>query len=256
VKLGLEVDFEPGTEQAVSTCSRRYPFDYLVGSVHWIGGWDFMRDRARPSSRDAACAGAFEQYFELETPLAASGMVDVLAHVDVIKKSRRVARGRAPLGDLYEPVVEAAAVDSGTAVEISSGGLRRRVGEIFPAPRLPGAVPRGRRTDHAGQRRPPGRRCRPGATPRWSRCPRGGYTTYRTPAPGDAGYTEYLRFAYVARTYGWHERLARTYGWHERLARTAGTNGWHGPTISDRPASYSTSSTSSISTCGLAARTK
>jgi histidinol-phosphatase (PHP family) len=131
VKLGLEVDFQPGTEQAVVDLLAGYPFDYLVGSVHWIGGWDFMRDPGTDEFARRGVRRAFEQYFELETQLAASGMVDVLAHVDVIKKSGALPDG--PLGDLYQPVVEAA-VDSGTAVEVSSGGLRRRVNEIFPAP--------------------------------------------------------------------------------------------------------------------------
>jgi histidinol-phosphatase (PHP family) len=131
VKLGLEVDFEPGTEQAVLDLLAGYPFDYLVGSVHWLGAWDFVRESAPREFARRGARRAFEEYFELETALAASGMVDVLAHADVIKRA-----GVRPDGNLiefYEPVVAAAAA-SGTAVEVSSGGLRRAVGEIFPAP--------------------------------------------------------------------------------------------------------------------------
>ncbi|MBA2557116.1 MAG: hypothetical protein H0V12_07225, partial [Chloroflexi bacterium] len=43
VKLGLEVDFEPGTEQRVMDLIAPYPWDYLVGSVHWLGAWWFLR---------------------------------------------------------------------------------------------------------------------------------------------------------------------------------------------------------------------
>jgi len=130
VKLGLEVDFVPGTEDAVLELLSGIPFDYLVGSVHWIGAWNFMRDSAAAEFGRRGVRRAFEQYFALETSLAGSGIVDVLAHVDVIKRA-----GLRPDGggtDLYGPVV-AAAVRSGTAVEVSSAGLRHQVAELFPA---------------------------------------------------------------------------------------------------------------------------
>ena len=134
VKLGLEVDFEPGRERQVLELIAPYPWDYLVGSVHWIDGWDFVRSDAPQEFQRRGIDTAWRQYFELETALAASGMVDVLAHVDVVKK---VGLRPAPelMDELYRPVV-AAAAGSGVAVEVSSGGLRRESAEIFPAPAL------------------------------------------------------------------------------------------------------------------------
>lgn len=131
VKLGLEVDFVPGTEAAVMALLADIPFDFLVGSIHWIGAWNFMRDSAAAEFERRGVEVAFEQYFALEAALAASGLVDVLAHADVIKRA-----GLRPDGDLgrfYEPVVVAAS-RTGTAIEISSAGLRHDVAEIFPAP--------------------------------------------------------------------------------------------------------------------------
>lgn len=131
VKLGLEVDFVPGTEAAVLELLAPYPFDYLVGSVHWIGAWNFMREAALAEFERRGVRAAFEQYFALKTALAESGMVDVLAHADVI--ARHALRPDGDLRDMYEPVV-AAAVRSNTAVEISSVGLRLPAGDVFPAP--------------------------------------------------------------------------------------------------------------------------
>lgn len=131
VRLGLEVDFVPGTEAAVLDLLSGIPFDYLVGSIHWIGAWNFMRDTAPAEFARRGVRRAFEQYFALEASLAASGTVDVLAHADVIKRAGlRPDHGAA---DLYAPVV-AAAARSGTAVEVSSAGLRHDVAELFPAP--------------------------------------------------------------------------------------------------------------------------
>ncbi len=131
VKLGLEVDFFPETIDAVMEMLEPYPWDFLIGSVHWIGGWAIdSSDTAAEYDRRGVDV-AWEQYFELETRLAASGAVDVLAHVDVCKKyGKRPAQE--PL-ELYRRVVEAAAA-SGTAVEVSSQGLRKPSQEIYPSP--------------------------------------------------------------------------------------------------------------------------
>jgi histidinol-phosphatase (PHP family) len=133
VKLGLEVDFFPETIDAVMAFLEPYPWDFLIGAVHWVGGWSI--DYA-PSSYEFARRGvrqAYEDYFAVETQLAASGAFDVIAHVDVVKLFGDVV-DPVPT-DLYEPVVSAAA-GTGTAVEVSSAGLRKPVGEIYPAPRF------------------------------------------------------------------------------------------------------------------------
>ncbi len=131
VKLGLEVDFFPETFDAVIEFLDPYPWDFLIGSVHWVGGWSI--DSA-PSVFEFDRRGvdlAWEQYFDLEAQLAATGEVDVLAHVDVCKK-----HGRRPASEpveSYRRVVEAAA-SSGTAVEVSSQGLRYPAREVYPSP--------------------------------------------------------------------------------------------------------------------------
>ena len=131
VKLGLEVDFEPGTVQAVMDLIAPYPWDYLIGSVHWIGAWWFLRPSGPAELERRGVRRAFEEYFDLATALAETGMVDSLGHVDVIKVAGIVPDGS--LAYLWDPVVEATA-GSGMAVEISSQGLLRAVREIYPAP--------------------------------------------------------------------------------------------------------------------------
>jgi histidinol-phosphatase (PHP family) len=131
VKLGLGVDFEPGTMPAVMDLIAPYPWDYLIGSVHWIGAWWFMRPSGPVELERRGVRRAFEEYFELVTALAETGMVDSLGHADVIKVAGHVPDGS--LAYLWDPIVEATA-RSGMAVEISSQGLLRAVREIYPAP--------------------------------------------------------------------------------------------------------------------------
>jgi len=133
VKLGLEVDFFPETIDAVLDLLEPYPWDYLIGSVHWIGGWAIDASHSLFEFERRGLVTAWQQYFDLETQLAASGAVDVLAHVDVIKKYG--LRPEADPSDWYDAVV-AAAAESGTAVEVSSQGLRKPAREGYPAPEL------------------------------------------------------------------------------------------------------------------------
>jgi histidinol-phosphatase (PHP family) len=131
VKLGLEVDFFPETIDAVLESLEPYPWDFLIGAVHWIGGWSVDYGASSYEFARRGVRKAYEEYFELKTQLAASGAVDVLAHVDVVKRFGHVLP-EAPT-DLYAEVVKAAAV-TGTAVEVSSAGLHKPIGEIYPAP--------------------------------------------------------------------------------------------------------------------------
>ncbi len=131
VKLGLEVDFFPETIEAVVDLLSGYPFDFLIGSVHWVGGWSVDHGGAVHEFDRRGVGQAYEDYFGLEAALAASGAVDVLAHADVVKKFGH--RYPSDPSHLYEAVSKEAAA-SGTAVEVSSAGLTKPVGEIYPAP--------------------------------------------------------------------------------------------------------------------------
>lgn len=131
VKLGLEVDFFPESIDDVLELLANYPFDFLIGSVHWVGGWSIDASDVVYEFERRGIDQAWEDYFGLVADLAHRGVVDVLAHVDVCKKFGY--RPEIEPVDLYEQVIGAARF-SGTAVEVSSQGLRRPVGEIYPSP--------------------------------------------------------------------------------------------------------------------------
>lgn len=133
VKLGLELDFFPETWDAVLAFVEPYPWDYLIGSVHWVLGWAIDSwDQAHEFARRGV-EQAWADYFALEAELARRGGVEVLAHVDVCKKY-----GFRPDSEplhLYRAVVEAAAARD-IAVEVSSQGLRNPAAEVYPSPTL------------------------------------------------------------------------------------------------------------------------
>ncbi|MDX6632585.1 MAG: histidinol-phosphatase family [Solirubrobacterales bacterium] len=136
LKLGLETDFIPGAEDRTASLLAARDFDYVVGSVHFIGegdgavdheGWDVWRSGGDPDE-------VWRRYFEALAEAARSGLFDILAHPDLVKVwgSARPQPER-DLRHYYEPAIEAIA-ESGIAVEVSTAGLRKPVGEIYPDP--------------------------------------------------------------------------------------------------------------------------
>ena len=131
VLLGLEVDFIPGTEEAVAELLRPYPWDFLLGAVHWVGEWAIDTSQCSEEFERRGVERAWEQYFGLVVEMIRSGITQVLAHVDLCKKYGH-RPGREPL-DLYRQVVDEAARRN-MAVEVSSQGLRNPAREVYPSP--------------------------------------------------------------------------------------------------------------------------
>lgn len=131
VKLGLELDFFPETWDAVLDFVDPYPWDFLIGSVHWVVGWAIDSHDQEHEFARRGLDRAWADYFALEAELARRGGVDVLAHVDVCKKYGH--RPHEEPVELYRSVVEAAAAN-GIAVEVSSQGLRNPADEVYPSP--------------------------------------------------------------------------------------------------------------------------
>ena len=109
-------------------------FDYVVGSIHFVGDGALDYDRYDIWSTGQPPDRVWRTYFEWLAEAAASGMFDILAHADLVKywgPTRRPWPDR-DLRRYYEIAMEAIA-ESGIAVEVSTAGLRKPVAELYPA---------------------------------------------------------------------------------------------------------------------------
>jgi len=133
LKLGIECDFVPGAEDRTASMLDSHPFDYVVGSVHFIGDYALDTEEFGVWEQSGDPDEVWRRYFETLAEAARSGLFDILAHPDLVKfwGSARPAPQRDPR-HYYEPAVEAIA-ESGIAVEVSTAGLRKPVGEIYPS---------------------------------------------------------------------------------------------------------------------------
>jgi histidinol-phosphatase (PHP family) len=121
VKLGLEVDWVPEHAERLAALLDPYPWDFLLGSVHWIDG---VAVDQRPGLWESLPVEQVWALYAGELEAAArSGCFDVLSHPDLVKI----------FGDRVEwdwqPVIDAL---DGVALEVSTAGLRKPVGELYP----------------------------------------------------------------------------------------------------------------------------
>ena len=134
VRLGLEADYAEGHEEELAGWLSRADWDLVLGSVHWVEG-DWIDDPSSSPERFAreGVEPLYDAYYRLLAKAARTRFFDVLTHFDLPKK-----HGHRPSAPRREAEAEAivAARESGCAVEISSAGLRKPVGEAYPEERL------------------------------------------------------------------------------------------------------------------------
>jgi histidinol-phosphatase (PHP family) len=131
VRVGLEADWFASTEQAIRGPLAELPLDYVIGSVHFNGdltidGSASVWERLSPDERDEVHAAYWKQI----PAMAASGLFDVAAHLDLPKKF-----GFLPQRDVSPLVAEAldAIAEAGMVVEINTNGWHCPCGEPYPS---------------------------------------------------------------------------------------------------------------------------
>jgi len=129
IRLGVEADYMPGLEDELGQMLERYDFDYVYGSVHNIGDWGFDDSREKDRWESCDVTKTYQEYFDLVKRAVRSGLFDILAHLDLVKKfGYRPEEDHSPLVDQTLDVI----AETGTAVELNTSGLRKPVGEVYP----------------------------------------------------------------------------------------------------------------------------
>ena len=131
IRLALEVDYLPGQEDWIRELAARHPWDYFIGSVHYVSDSWAIDDPQKLSEwkhRDAF--EVWTVYFERLTQAAASGLFEIIGHADLPKKFGH--RPTQDCGPLYEKFLNAAR-QHGCAVELNTAGLRKDCREIYPS---------------------------------------------------------------------------------------------------------------------------
>jgi histidinol-phosphatase (PHP family) len=129
VKIALESDYLPGYEDKTKAIHDGYPYDYIIGSVHFLGDWAFDDPKFLSSWKDKDINKTYRQYYDLLRQSAKSGLFDIIGHCDLVKKF-----GHRATEDMTDEVQATAKTfkETGVAIEINTAGLRKPVKEIYP----------------------------------------------------------------------------------------------------------------------------
>lgn len=128
VLLGLEVCYFPGEEKSIEAILRDIPFDYIIGSVHWLNGWGFDTKKEFWQGKDVN--KVFNDYAKVICSAIESHLFDVIAHPYSCK-----AFGAWPSDSLQEDYRRIArlAVQNKVDLELNAGlAYRYPVGSVCP----------------------------------------------------------------------------------------------------------------------------
>ncbi|MBQ7456999.1 MAG: histidinol-phosphatase [Desulfovibrio sp.] len=136
VLFGMEMDWLEDEEDFARASAKAFDFDYLLGSVHFIGHWGFD-DGVDPwlTASQEQCETWYEDYFTAWEAMICSGLYAIAAHPDLIKIFSvdqfhiwlQKPQAQAQVGHALDCLRK-----QGMAMEISSAGLRKRCHEIYP----------------------------------------------------------------------------------------------------------------------------
>ncbi len=133
IRIGLEGDYIEGYEEQIERIVTAYPWDYVIGSVHFLGEWDISDSRQLHGWEGRNVAEVYEQYYSMVQKAACTGFYQYMGHLDVIKRF-----GMVPEVDMWD--VEKKTVDiiksNDLAIELNASGLRMPCEEMFPSRRI------------------------------------------------------------------------------------------------------------------------
>jgi histidinol-phosphatase (PHP family) len=135
IRAGIELDNDPETSAAGRAWveKNRDRLDFVLGSVHYLERPDQMFDSVPAGAEQFSGRDIDEiyaDYFRRIREIAATGLVDCLSHLDLIKIHGH--RPKSPIADLVSETLDLIAA-RGLAIELSTAGWRKPVNELYPS---------------------------------------------------------------------------------------------------------------------------
>jgi histidinol-phosphatase (PHP family) len=135
IRAGIELDNDPET----SVAGRKWVeqnwerLDFVLGSAHYLSQPDQMFDSVPDGAKQFSGRDVdevYSDYFRRVREMAASELVDCLAHLDLVKIHGH--RPRVPVTELVEETLELIRARN-LAIELSTAGWRKPVNELYPS---------------------------------------------------------------------------------------------------------------------------
>lgn len=138
IRFGAEITWDSAWADDIRAHLAASAYDFVIGSVHIYRDSVYSADHVAAWCAGKSVAAVVAPYFEEVVRGARSGLFDVMGHIDFVKRflvPHVTPADLATAPELYEPIL-AALVESGTALEINTSGLRSPAEEAFPSPAI------------------------------------------------------------------------------------------------------------------------
>lgn len=137
IRVGLEGDYIEGWERQIEDIIKAYPWDYVIGSVHFLGEWDVSDFRQVHNWDGQDVFAVYERYYDAVAKAARTGFYDIMGHLDVIKRfGHRPDAALEAETVVLERSTLTAVKAAGVAMELNASGLSKPVAEMFPSRRI------------------------------------------------------------------------------------------------------------------------
>lgn len=136
LKAGLEIDYIPGDQAKIERVVDEYSWDYILGSVHFVGDWDVgSRKRSLGFFSNRPLIEATGDYFGLYKEAIETGLFDMMAHPDYWRRYLHLVRDEAAAWEDYGhscfDVIDALK-SYDTGFEVNTSGRRHEHGVQYP----------------------------------------------------------------------------------------------------------------------------
>jgi histidinol-phosphatase (PHP family) len=129
ILTGIEMDYIEGYEEYIEDFTGQYPFDIVIMAVHYIKHWTEKNWVFAYEYTEDTLPEQYHDYFEAVAKGIATGLFDVVGHLDIIK------RPGYPVMDTNAEDVEGIldmTKEAGMSIELNTSGLRKYINETYP----------------------------------------------------------------------------------------------------------------------------
>lgn len=130
ILLGLEVDFIDSREDLIKKEIFQYPFDYLIGSVHFLDEWGFDNPEFIGEYAKRNMQECWEKYLYSIKKMAQTGLFQIVGHFDLLK-----IFGYSPTQKSHQYIQKTLEIikEHQMVLEINASGLRKPIQEQYPS---------------------------------------------------------------------------------------------------------------------------
>jgi histidinol-phosphatase (PHP family) len=127
IRLGIELDYVPNKEKITEKIIGEFPFDFIIGSVHYMGNETVDLGPEFYIGKNISLI--YENYFNMVCEAASTGFFDIIGHPDLVRIHRFMPDN--DISHLYSMVASSFEIHD-VAIELNTNGRNKPLHDFYP----------------------------------------------------------------------------------------------------------------------------